>query len=128
MTPLVNCPGCFLLRQYLAALIVSPGCKVSNRRIPRLSQKTVPIIFFADRMTLNFFATGEDGCFHVIESCFVSGVQWCNQVSSPVTMLSRKVTSYPRKSPRALAVCPWALGELLLLLKSSLQMSNLCSL
>ncbi|GFR90472.1 von Willebrand factor D and EGF domain-containing protein, partial [Elysia marginata] len=35
----------------------NPRCKVSNRRTPRLSQKTVPIIFFADRMTLNFFAT-----------------------------------------------------------------------
>ena len=114
MTPLVNCPGRFLrmaslslsrVWQYLAALIVSPGCKILNRT-PRLSQKTVPIIFFADRMTLNFFATGEDGCFHVIESCFVSGVQCCNQVSSPVTKLSRKVTWYPRKSPPALAVCP----------------------
>ncbi|GFR64241.1 hypothetical protein ElyMa_005501400 [Elysia marginata] len=66
MIPLVNCPGRFLrmaslslsrVWQYLAALIVSQGCKVSNRRTPRLSQKTVPIILFADRMTLNFFAT-----------------------------------------------------------------------
>ncbi|GFO40537.1 hypothetical protein PoB_006704200 [Plakobranchus ocellatus] len=33
---------------------------------------------------------GEDGCFHVIESRFVSGMLKCNQVSSPVMRCSKK--------------------------------------
>ncbi|GFO39371.1 hypothetical protein PoB_006587600 [Plakobranchus ocellatus] len=51
-------------------------------------QNTVAINFVADCCTLNFFVTGEDGCFHVIESRFVSGVLGCNQVSSPVMRCS----------------------------------------
>ncbi|GFO22645.1 hypothetical protein PoB_004915000 [Plakobranchus ocellatus] len=40
---------------------------------PFASQNTVAITLAADLCTLNFLVMGEDGCFQVMESRFVSG-------------------------------------------------------
>ncbi|GFS13859.1 hypothetical protein ElyMa_001407600 [Elysia marginata] len=46
----------------------------SKRITPFASQNTVAITLAADLCTLNFLVTGEDGCFQVMESRFVSEV------------------------------------------------------
>ncbi|GFO25530.1 hypothetical protein PoB_005203500 [Plakobranchus ocellatus] len=46
---------------------------MSKRITPFASQNTVAITLAADLCTLNFLVTGEDGCFKVMESRFVSG-------------------------------------------------------
>jgi hypothetical protein len=52
-----------------------------------MSQNTVAITLRTD---VGFFsAVGDDGCFHIMEFRFVSGVMWWTQV----TILSRKVGS-----------------------------------
>jgi hypothetical protein len=40
-----------------------------------MSQYTVAITLRTD-VVLNFFAVGDDGCFHIKEFRFVSGVMW----------------------------------------------------
>ena len=54
-------------------------------------------------MNLYVFATGYENIVHVFESCFVSGVQWCNQVSSPIITLAREALTYPGRSPAVTA-------------------------
>ncbi|GFO23456.1 hypothetical protein PoB_004996100 [Plakobranchus ocellatus] len=53
---------------------------MSKRITPFASQNTVAITLAADLCTLNFLVTGEDGCFQVMESRFVSGVFRWTQV------------------------------------------------
>jgi hypothetical protein len=53
-------------------------------------QNTIAVILLTDAVFLNFFAVGDDGCFHIMEIRFVSGVMLWTKVSSPVTILSRK--------------------------------------
>jgi hypothetical protein len=55
-----------------------------------MSQNTVAITLQTDVVVLNIFMVGDDGCFHIMEFRFVSGEMWWIQVSSPVTILSRK--------------------------------------
>ncbi|GFN74900.1 hypothetical protein PoB_000140600 [Plakobranchus ocellatus] len=64
---------------------------MSKRITPFASQNTVAITLAADLCTLNFLVTGEDGCFQVMESRFVSGVFRWTQVSSPVIRLSKRL-------------------------------------
>ncbi|GFQ82070.1 hypothetical protein TNCT_462001 [Trichonephila clavata] len=54
------------------------------------SVKTVRSTLPAEGVVLNFFRTGDDGCFHSIDLAFDSGVKWWTHVSSPVTIRNRK--------------------------------------
>ncbi|GBM29878.1 hypothetical protein AVEN_110381-1 [Araneus ventricosus] len=63
--------------------------KKSIKMTPFASQNTVSITFTAVCETLKFFATGELGCFPVIEVDLLSGVKLCTHVSSPV-MIDRE--------------------------------------
>jgi hypothetical protein len=57
-----------------------------------MSKNTVAITLQTDDV-VELVAVGDDGCFHIIEFRYVYGVMWWTQVSSPVTILSRKVGS-----------------------------------
>ncbi|GFS24508.1 hypothetical protein ElyMa_003417200 [Elysia marginata] len=80
---------CFTISISIDTLLLAG--RISKKIIPLESQNTVAITFVADYWTLNFFVTGEEKCFHVIESHFVSGVLRCNQVSSPVMGMLRSL-------------------------------------
>jgi len=61
------------MSQYVALVTVVPRSWEVSRIGPWESQKTVNINFPADGCVLNFFATGDDGCFHCILCCLLSG-------------------------------------------------------
>ena len=71
----------------------SPLGKMSNKITPLESQNTVAIIFLAECCTLNFFATGEEGYFHVIDCRLDSGVVWFILVSSDIINVLKKAFS-----------------------------------
>jgi hypothetical protein len=83
------------LSQFFQSLnvTVSINCLIFCELSPFMSKNTVAITLRTDDVVLNFFAVGDYGCFHIIEFRFVYGVMWWTQVSSPVTILSRKVGS-----------------------------------
>jgi thiamine transporter ThiT len=57
-----------------------------------MSQNTVAITLRTDFVVLDYFAVGDDGCFHIMEFHFVSGVMWWTHFH-PVT-ISQKAGSF----------------------------------
>ncbi|GFR71515.1 hypothetical protein ElyMa_005681100 [Elysia marginata] len=78
---------------------------MSKMITPFASQNTEAITLAADLCTLNLFGTGEDGCFQVMESRFVSGVFRWTQVSSPVIRLSNRLFFAQKSSAGPTPIC-----------------------
>ncbi|GFO01737.1 hypothetical protein PoB_002824200 [Plakobranchus ocellatus] len=82
---------------------------MSKRITPFASQNTVAITLAADLCTLNFLVTGEDGCFQVMESRFIWGIQMdpsfitSNQIIKEV-IVCLKVSTRPYTNMRRILI------------------------
>lgn len=94
--------------------MVSLGFKKSAKIHPFAFQETVPITFSAEGTLPAFFCDSEFKWCHFMLLCFISSLKGWNQLSSPVTIPSKKSSSsirYPWRSLEVI-VLHWLCGAL----------------